>query len=128
MHVGLLLTNNDVADVLQIARARILALLRRKGVIADANESDSGSGSGASVVSADATLADTQPALAQLAVASTLGTVPAGPALHRREPITLRGDRGLEVSKGLCAAERGFSLHASTTASAGDAATRRPDE
>ena len=29
------LTNDDVADLLQIARARILALLRRKGVIAD---------------------------------------------------------------------------------------------
>jgi len=34
------LTNDDVADLLQIARARILALLRRKGVIADADEND----------------------------------------------------------------------------------------
>lgn len=44
------LTNDDVADVLQIARARILALLRRRGVIED----DS--------VSRDAALADSEPA------------------------------------------------------------------
>ena len=106
------LANDDVADLLQIARARILALLRRKGVIAD------------DAVKADAALGESESALAGLAVASTLGSAPAGPALHRREPSTLRGDRGLEVSKGLCAAERGFSLHASTTASAGDAAGR----
>jgi hypothetical protein len=40
------LTNADVAEILQIARTRIVALLRRKGVIADDDES----GSGASVV------------------------------------------------------------------------------
>ena len=68
------LTNGDVADVLQIARARILALLRRKGVIED------------DAVTADETLAEREPALAELAVASTLGTVPAGPALHRQQP------------------------------------------
>jgi hypothetical protein len=104
------LTHDDVADMLQIARTRILVLLRRKGVITD------------DTVSADAKLADSEPALAELAVASTLGTLPAGPALRRREPITLRGDRGLEVTKGLCAVEGGFSLHAATTASASDAA------
>ncbi len=106
------LTNDNVADLLQIARARILALLRRKGVIAD------------DAVSADARLGESEPALAGLAVASTLGTVPAGPALRRREPVRLRDDRGLEVTKGLCAAEGGFSLHAATTASASDAAGR----
>jgi hypothetical protein len=112
------LTNDDVADVLQIARTRILGLLRRKGVIAGDDES------GASVVTADASLADGEPVLAELAIASTLGTLPAGPALRRREPIRLRDDHGLEVTKGLCAADRGFSLHAATTASASDAAGR----
>ena len=91
-------------------------------MIADADESGSGSGSGASVVSADATLADQEPALAQLAVASTLGTVPAGPALRRRDPITLRGGAELLHTKALCATLGGLSLHASTTASATDAA------
>ena len=75
------LTNDDVADLLHIPRTRILALLRRKGVIAG------------DTVATDAALADSEPALAGLAVASTLGTLPAGPALRRREPITLRSDR-----------------------------------
>ena len=121
------LTNDDVADVLQIARTRIIALLRRKGVIAiddDAAESATEDESVASVVSADAALADTEPALAQLAVASTLGTVPAGPELRRQDPITLRSGTELAFTKGLCATEDGFSLHAATTASAGDAAGR----
>ena len=106
------LTNDDVADVLQIARARILALLRRKGVIVD------------DTVAADAALADDEPALAGLAVASTLGTLPAGPALHRREPIALREDSAPGAARGLCATGGGFSLHAATTASAQDAAGR----
>jgi hypothetical protein len=109
------LTNSDVADALQVARTRIVALLRRKGVIAADDES------GAGVVTNDAALADTEPALAELAVASTLGTVPAGPALRRRDPIQLR-DRELAYTKALCATEHGFSLHASTTARADDRA------
>ena len=112
------LTNDDVADVLQIACARIVAMLRRKGVIADDDASD------ASVVTADAHLADSEPALAELAVACVSGTVPAGPALRRRAPITLRGGSELQHTKALCASEHGFSLHAATTAKAGDAAGR----
>ena len=104
------LANDDVANVLQIARTRILALLRRKGVLAD------------DAVSADAKLGESEPALASLAVASTLGTAPAGPALRRREPVRLRDDRGIGATSGLCAVERGFSLHAATTASASDVA------
>jgi ribosomal protein L40E len=106
------LTNDDVADLLQIARTRILALLRRKGVIAD------------DAVTADASLADGEPALAGLAVASTLGSMPAGPTLRRREPVHLREQSALEPARGLCAAGGGFSLHAATTASAHDAAGR----
>jgi hypothetical protein len=102
------LTNSDVADILQIATTRILRLLRRKGVI----ENDA--------VNADETLADEEPALAQLAVASTLGWVPAGPALRQKEPIRLSPGRELEYPKGLCAAAHGFSLHAATTARADD--------
>ena len=61
------LTNDDVGDVLQIARARTLALLRRKGVIED----DS--------VTRDAELADSEPALAALAAASVTGCPPVRP-------------------------------------------------
>ena len=103
------LTNTDVAEVLQIARARILRLLRRKGVIEDEE------------VIADRQLADEQPALARLTDASVQGAPPAGPALHQREPIALRPRGELEV-RGLCASEHGFSLHAATTAGAADAA------
>ena len=72
-------------------------------MIADADESG-----GVNVVCADATLADQEPALALLAIASTLGSVPAGPALNRREPITLRGGAGLLHKKALCATLGGF--------------------
>jgi Putative transposase/Transposase zinc-binding domain len=106
------LTNGDVADILQIAETRILRLLRRQGVIEDA------------AVNADETLAETEPALAELAVASTLGRVPAGPTLRQKDPIRLRPGQELEHPKGLCAAARGFSLHAATTARADDAVGR----
>jgi hypothetical protein len=53
-------------------------------------------------------------------VASTLGWVPAGPALRQKEPIRLSPGRELEYPKGLCAAAHGFSLHAATTARADD--------
>ena len=107
------LTNADVADILQIARTRIIRLLRRKGVIADDD---------ASAVTADAALEDKEPALAALAAASVAGTVPAGPALRRQDPIKLRSTAEPAQTKGLCAAEHGFSLHAATTAGADDRA------
>ncbi|MBK7583135.1 MAG: transposase [Myxococcales bacterium] len=105
------LTNDDVGGILQIVRARVLALLRRKGVIED------------DAVARDAKLADSEPALAALAAASVTGTLPAGPALRRRDPIQLRCEAELHT-KALCATEGGFSLHAATTARAGDAAGR----
>ena len=106
------LTNGDVADILQIATTRILRLLRYKGVVED------------DMINADETLTDEEPALAELAVASTLGRVPAGPALRKRDPIRLRKGPDLEHPKGLCATAHGFSLHAATTARADDDAGR----
>ncbi len=61
----------------------------------------------ASVVTADAALEDKEPALAALAAASVAGTVPAGPALRRQDPIKLRSTPELAHTKGLCAAEHG---------------------
>jgi len=61
------LTNRDVADILQLATTRILRLLRQKGVVVD------------DTVNTDEALSDAEPALAELAVASTLGRIPAGP-------------------------------------------------
>lgn len=106
------LTNGDVADILQIASTRILRLLRHKGVVED------------DTVNADEALSDSEPALAELAVASTLGRVPAGPALRQQDPIRLSPGRAVEYPKGLCASAHGFSLHAATTAKADDPAGR----
>ena len=75
------LTNANVADILQIASTRILRLLRQKGVVED------------DAVNADESLADNEPALAELAVATTLGRIPAGPALRQKDPIRLRPGR-----------------------------------
>ncbi len=113
------LTNDDVAEVLQIARTRIVALLLRQGVLADDDDE-----SGASFVTAEEVLAESEPALAALAVASVTGRAPAGPTLRKREPIKLRAGSEPGLTKALCATEQGFSLHAATTASASDAAGR----
>lgn len=87
-------------------------MLRRKGVIED------------DAVVRDAALADREPALAQIAAAAVAGTLPAGPALRRRDPIALGGATEFLYTKALCAVEGGFSLHAATTARADDAAGR----
>jgi hypothetical protein len=63
---------DDVADVLQIARARIHRYLERRGVIhIDVD---------AEVLHVDDDLAERDPALAQLATAAVSGLAPAGPA------------------------------------------------
>lgn len=52
------------------------------------------------------------------------GTVPAGPAPRRQEPIKLRNAAALAQTKGSCAAEHRFSLHAAPIAAADDRAGR----
>jgi hypothetical protein len=71
------LTNDDVAEVPQVARTRTVALLRSRGVLADDE-------SGVRVVTTDEARAESEPALAELAVASLTGRVPARPELRRR--------------------------------------------
>ncbi len=46
--------------------------------------------------------------------------LPAGPELRQRPPITLHGQPGVDISAPLSVTERGFSLHAATTASSDD--------
>ncbi|MEB2314454.1 MAG: hypothetical protein OZ928_21635 [Polyangiaceae bacterium] len=79
---------------------------------------------GASGATADVALEDEEPALAALAAASAPGTVPAGPAPRRQEPIKLRNAAALAQTKGSCAAEHRFSLHAAPIAAADDRAGR----
>jgi hypothetical protein len=74
-----------------------------------------------------------EPSLAQLARAGVSGSIPAGPELRRRSPVSLRGQPDVEVispwffnhsSASLCAASMGFTLHAATTVSAHDVRAR----
>jgi len=108
------LSNADVVDLLQAARARVLAFLERRGVIESLLEPgllDDGS-------------AEKEPALAAIATAAVNGIAPAGPERRQRPAIRLGTDSGIRIASALSVAEGGFSLHAATTASADDAAGR----
>ena len=104
------LDDSDLADLLQVIRVRVLGYLERRAVIENPTEF---------TVLGD-TLAEREPALAQLAAAAISGLAPAGPEHRCRPPITLRGQLGVQVSAPLSVAELGFSLHAATTATADD--------
>jgi hypothetical protein len=107
------LSTTDVADVLQIARARILRYLERRGVIHIDIDAE--------VLHVDDDLAERDPALAQLAAAAVSGLAPAGPELRRR-PVELvfEGRPGVVITAPLSVREAGFSLHAATHAGAED--------
>ncbi|HEY3233624.1 MAG TPA: transposase zinc-binding domain-containing protein, partial [Polyangiaceae bacterium] len=106
------LSTTEVADVLQLVRARIVGYLQRRNVIEQNDE--------LSVL--DDELREREPALADLARAAVSGLEPAGPELRRRlGPISLRGRPGVEILRPLCAQELGFNLHAATGAGALDA-------
>jgi len=105
------LDTRDVADLLQIVRARVLRFLIHQGVVEDDDS--------LTVLPDD--LAEREPALARLAAAAVSGLAPAGPERRNgRHPVTLRGRRHLERTALLAATELGFSLHAATTAAADD--------
>jgi hypothetical protein len=109
------LSTTEVADALQVIRARIIKYLERRGVVEGKAE--------LSVL--DDELSEREPALAQLARAAVSGLAPAGPELRRRpEPIALRGRTGVEITRPLCAQELGFNLHAATRAGGLDDAGR----
>lgn len=107
----------DVADLLQVVRVRVLAMLARRGVVEGDDE--------LTVVPDD--LADREPALAQLAAASVSGLPPAGPERRDRphRAITLRAPPGVRMTAPLATTECGFSLHAATTADADDDSGRQ---
>jgi hypothetical protein len=107
------ISTTDVADALQVARARILAHLERRGVIRIDRDAD--------LLHVDDDLAERDPALAQLAAAAVSGLAPAGPELRRR-PVELafEGRSGVTITASLSVRELGFSLHAATRAGAED--------
>jgi hypothetical protein len=105
------LATDDVADLLQVIRVRIVRMLARRGVIEAAPE----------LLVLDDGLAERDPALAQLAAAAVAGLPPAGPEVRRRPTLVpLPGRPGVEISAPLSVSELGFSLHAATTAGAQD--------
>lgn len=107
------LDNSDVADLLHTARVRILAFLERRGVIER----------GPDPRLADDGFAEREPELAALATAAVAGNPPAGPEHRQRPPIALP-EHGERSVSGLSAREDGFSVHAATTAPAGDPRAR----
>jgi hypothetical protein len=108
------LSTSDVADVLQIVRARILGYLKRRGVVI----------AGPEATAVDDDLAQREPVLAQLAAAAVSGLPPAGPESRRRPEIPLRGRPGVMIAAPLSVAEMGFSLHAATHAGSHDRRAR----
>jgi len=105
------LTSDDVADVLQLARVRILRFLKRRGAVVETRPLElSGGGEDES--------------LAQLAAAAVTGRVPAGPELRQREPVELRERGEVRVTGALLASDGGFTLHAATVAAGRDAVGR----
>jgi hypothetical protein len=106
---------DEVGDVLQVARVRILRYLARRGVVRLLPE--------AIEVSDD--LAERDPVLAQLAAAVS-GLPPASPELRCRPAVQLaRTDRaGPTPMAALVVQELGFNLHAASVAGAEDPPAR----
>ena len=108
------LKTDEVADVVQITKARVLKALSRRGVVRVSLD----------VLEVDDALADRDPVLAQLATAAVAGLPPAGPAERRREPVVLAARGGPEIVGDLVVQDCGFNLHAKTHAGAVDAEGR----
>ena len=113
------ISDTAVADVLQIARSRIITFLSRRGVVEVTDD----------LVTVSDDLADRDPALAALAAASVSGLPPAGPA--RRKPMLVAlpgggagGRAEPRIKSPLCVDHAGFGLHAATTARGDDARGR----
>lgn len=113
------LSTTEVADALQVARARILRYLERQRVIT--LDPDSAS----DVLTVSDELAERDPALAQLAAAAVSGLAPAGPELRRKpRELAFQGRPGVVIDAPLSVREAGFSLHAATRAGPADAQGR----
>jgi hypothetical protein len=104
------LKTDEVADVVQVVKIRVLKALSRRGVVRVSLD----------VLEVDDALADRDPVLAQLATAAVAGLPPAGPAERRREPVVLAARGGPEIVGDLVVQDGGFNLHAKTHAGAVD--------
>lgn len=96
------LCTDEVADVLQTVRIRVVHLLERRGLLGHADDAQL-------ELCANELLADSEPALARLAH-TALGTEPpSGPEVRRRHAdVSLAGRPGFTVAGSLCVAEHDF--------------------
>jgi hypothetical protein len=110
------LSSSEVADILQVARVRILRYLQRRALICVDPQ--------ATIINDE--LLERDPALAQLAAAAVSGLPPAGPALRAKGPVLLPlpNRPGLRIAAPLSVIDLGFSLHAATRADALDSRGR----
>jgi hypothetical protein len=109
------LSTTDVADALQVARARILRYLEQRRVITLDSDADS------DMLAVSEELAERDPALSQLAAAAVCGLAPAGPELRRKpREICFSGRPGVVIDSPLSVREAGFSRHAATRAGPAD--------
>jgi hypothetical protein len=104
------LRTDEVADVVQITKARVLKALERRGVVRVSPDA----------LEVDDAFAARDPVLAQLATAAVAGLPPAGPAERKREPVFLAAGGGPEIVGDLVVQDGGFNLHAKTHAGAVD--------
>jgi hypothetical protein len=110
------LATDEVGDVLQVARVRILRYLARRGVVRLLPEA----------LEINDELAERDPVLAQLAAAAVSGLPPAGPELRCRPAVQLaRTDSAGPTPMGaLVVQQLGFNLHAASIAGAEDQPAR----
>lgn len=106
------LTSLDVAEVLQVARVRILRFLVRKGAVVDTEPLELGAPRAQ------------DDGLLQLAAAAVTGHPPAGPELREREPVLLARRGEVRVTGALLVSDGGFTLHAATVAGGHDPSGR----
>jgi hypothetical protein len=84
------LKTDEVADVVQITKTRVLKALERRGVVRVSPEA----------LEVDDAFAARDPVLAHLAAAAVSGLPPAGPAERKREPLALAVHGGVRSHPG----------------------------
>ena len=98
------LKSDEIADVLQIAKTRILKALTRLGAVDVMPD----------VLAVDDAWAARDPVMAHLAAAAVAGLPPAGPAERKRDPVRIVDGARPQIVGDLVVQDQGFNLHAKT--------------
>ena len=108
------LKSDEVADVLQIAKTRMLKALARLGAVEVRPDA----------LAVDDAWAARDPVMSHLAAAAVAGLPPAGPAERKRDPVRIVDGGRPEIVGDLVVQDQGFNLHARTRAGALDEPAR----